>query len=78
MFNIRRVVERHSLVNSRQILVSGVDVEQVQGIPRVLIHFCLSGLSRMTFVTGGISRGGSWHHIIYNMNIMYILYMPIL
>ena len=59
MFNIRRVVERHSLVNSRQSLVSGVDVEQVQGIPRVLIRFCLSGLLRMTFVMGGISGGSS-------------------
>ena len=34
-------------------------LEQVQGIPQVLICLCLSGLLRMTFVVGGISRCGS-------------------
>jgi len=34
-------------------------LEQIQGIPQVLIRLCLSGLLRMTFVMGGISRGGS-------------------
>ena len=34
-------------------------LEQVQGVPRILICLCLSGLLRMTFVMGGISRGGS-------------------
>ena len=33
--------------------------EQVQGIPRLLIRLCLSGLPCMTFVLGGISHGGS-------------------
>ena len=33
-------------------------LEQIQGIPRVLIRLCLSGLLHMTFVIGGISRGG--------------------
>ena len=36
-------------------------LEQVQGIPRVLIRLCLSGLLRMTFVMSGISRGGPRH-----------------
>ena len=34
-------------------------LEQVQGVPRVLIHLCLSGLFLMTFVMGGISHAGS-------------------
>ena len=34
-------------------------LEQIQGIPRVLIRLCLSGPLRMTFVMGGTSRGGS-------------------
>ena len=36
-------------------------LEQIQEIPQVLIPLCLSGLLRMTFVMGEISRGGSWH-----------------
>ena len=36
-------------------------LEQVQGIPRVLICLCLSGLLHMTFVMGGISHGGPQH-----------------
>ena len=34
-------------------------LEQVQGVPRVLTCFCLSGLFLMTFVMGGISHSGS-------------------
>ena len=34
-------------------------LEQVQGVPQVLTHLCLSGLFLMTFVMGGISRAGS-------------------
>ena len=34
-------------------------LEQVQGVPRVLTCFCLSGLFLMTFVMGGISHAGS-------------------
>ena len=36
-------------------------LEQVQGVPRVLTHLCLSGLFLMTFVMGGISCAGSLH-----------------
>ena len=36
-------------------------LEQIQGIPWGIICLCQSGLFRMTFVMGGISRGGSWH-----------------
>jgi hypothetical protein len=36
-------------------------LEQIQGVPQGLIHLCLSGLLHMTFVMGGISRGGSQH-----------------
>ena len=36
-------------------------LEQIQEIPWVLIRLCLSGLLRMTFVMGEISRGSSWH-----------------
>ena len=32
-------------------------LEQVQGVPRVLIHLCPSGLFLMTFVMGGICPG---------------------
>ena len=38
-------------------------LEQIQGVPRGLIRLCLSGLFRMTFVMGGISRGGSQQDI---------------
>ena len=34
-------------------------LEQVQGVPQVLTHLCLSGLFLMTFVMGGISHAGS-------------------
>ena len=40
-------------------------LEQVQGIPWVLLCLCLSGLLCMTFVMGGISRGGSWHPSLF-------------
>jgi len=35
-------------------------LDQIQGVPWGLICLCLSGLFRMTFVMGGISRGGYW------------------
>ena len=35
-------------------------LKQIQGVPWDLICLCLSGLFRMTFVMGGISRGGYW------------------
>ena len=34
-------------------------LKQIQGVPWGLICLCLSGLFLMTFVMGGISRGGS-------------------
>ena len=36
-------------------------LELVQGVPRILICLCPSDLLRVTFVMGGISRGGSRH-----------------
>ena len=44
-------------------------LEQVQGIPRVLIHLRLSDLLLMTFVMGGISCGGSQQVLVSNMQI---------
>ena len=46
--------ERQKIV--RQILVLGKMFKQVQGVPRVLIGLCPSGLFLMTFAMGGISR----------------------
>ena len=44
-------------------------LEQVQGVPQILIHLYLSGLLHMTFVMGGISRGGSWHFSRMNLGM---------
>ena len=42
-------------------------LEQIQGVPRGLIPLCLSGLFHMTFVMGGISRGGSWQLVVQTL-----------
>ena len=48
--------ERQKIV--RQILVFGKMFKQVQGVPRVLIGLCPSGLFLMTFAMGGMLPAG--------------------
>ena len=60
--NVTRVGERHSILNSGQTDFGfRADAPAGPGVPRVMIRLCLSGLLCMTFVTGGISRGGPRH-----------------
>ena len=48
-------------------------LKQIQGVPWGLIHLCLSGSLRMTFVMGGISRGGSRQITTDNTEIQRII-----
>ena len=48
-------------------------LEQIQGVPWGLIRLCLSGSLRMTFVMGGISRGGSRQITTDNTEIQRII-----